>query len=85
VHEGIWSEQTETHRGSRRQKVDVYLKYIGMFDVPDTRTPEEIETERVAEEKAEEHRRRNREYMRRRAAERKEAEIAAAVPGQIAV
>ena len=85
VHEGVWSEQTETHRGSRRQKVDVYLKYIGIFDVPDTRTPAEIEAERVAEEKEEEHRRKNREYMRRRAAERKEAEIASAVPDKIAV
>jgi chromosome partitioning protein len=78
VHEGVWSERTETYKGTRTQQVDVYLKYIGKFEAPDMRTPEQIEAERRAEEKKEEHRRRNREYMRNRAAERKESERIAA-------
>ena len=53
VHEPVWSEATETQKrkGIRSQQVEVYLKYIGNFDVPDTRTPEQIEADRIAEEK----------------------------------
>ncbi|MCL1795062.1 MAG: recombinase family protein, partial [Oscillospiraceae bacterium] len=72
VHEAEWSEQTETQRrkGTRFQQVDVYLKYIGNFDAPDTRTAEEVEAERIAEEKLEKRRKYNRERMRmKRAAE----------------
>jgi len=66
VHESVWSEQTETERrkGVRSQHVDVYLKYIGNFNAPDTRTPEEIEAERIAEEKLEKRRKYNRERQR---------------------
>jgi hypothetical protein len=78
VHEGVWSERTETYKGTRTQQVDVYLKYIGKFEAPDMRTPEQIEADRIEEEKKEEHRRRNREYMRKRAAERKESDRIAA-------
>ena len=71
VHEAEWSEATATQRrkGTRRQQVDVYLKYIGTFDVPDTRSPEEIEAQRIAEEKLEKRRTYNREYQRRKRAE----------------
>ena len=70
IHESVWSEQTETQRrkGTRFQQVDVYLKYIGNFDAPDTRTAEEIEAERIAEEKLEKRRTRSREYQRRKRA-----------------
>jgi hypothetical protein len=76
IHESVWSEATETNRrmGTRSQQIDVYLKYIGHFDVPDTRTAEEIEAERAAEEKLEERRKRQREYMRRKAAEKRAAQ-----------
>jgi len=68
VHEAVWSEQTETQKrkGTRSQTVDVYLKYIGCFSTPDTRTEEEIEAERIAEEKLERRRTYNREYQRRK-------------------
>ena len=54
IHEGEWSEgrgENGRHRGSRSQRVEVFLKYIGCFDVPDLRTPEQIEADRIAEEK----------------------------------
>jgi hypothetical protein len=67
IHESEWSEQTETERrkGTRSQQVDIYLKYIGRFDAPDTRTAEEIEAERVAEEKLQHQRAQKRESARR--------------------
>ncbi|MCL2343136.1 MAG: recombinase family protein [Firmicutes bacterium] len=76
VHEGEWSEgatgEGGRKRGSRTQRVDVYLKYIGSFDVPDTRTPEQIEADRIAEEKLEArrayHRRKTREHLKRKRA-----------------
>jgi DNA invertase Pin-like site-specific DNA recombinase len=76
VHEAVWSEATEENRrmGTRTQRVDVYLKYIGSFDVPDLRSAEEIEAERIKEEKLEDRRKRQREYMRRKAAEKRAAE-----------
>lgn len=55
IHECNWSEGNTgkggRSRGARTQRVDVYLKYIGSFDVPDMRTPEQMEADRVAEEK----------------------------------
>jgi hypothetical protein len=68
VHESVWSEQTETERrkGTRSQRIDVYLKYIGDFNSPDTRTPEEIEAEQIAEEKLERKRAQKRDSERRR-------------------
>ncbi len=78
VHEGVWSEGNTGEggrpRGSRTQQVDVYLKYIGKFDVPELRTDEEIEAERVAEEKLE----RKRAYRRKKAREYKDRKIDAA-------
>jgi len=57
VHEGVWSEgvnpKTKRNMGTRRQHIEVYLKYIGGLEIPDMRTPEEIEAEIVAVEKAE--------------------------------
>jgi len=73
VHEGVWSENDGKNRGSRTQEVDVYLKYIGKFDVPDMRTAEEIETERIAFEKAEQKRKYKREHQRKKAAEKRAA------------
>jgi hypothetical protein len=52
VHEGEWSEGVHSEsgrpKGKRSQKIEVYLKYVGSLDVPCSRTPEEIEAERVA-------------------------------------
>jgi len=72
VHEGVWSEATETQkrRGTRSQQIDVYLKYIGNFDAPDMRSPEEIEAERKAEEKRERLRGYKMKYARKKEAER---------------
>jgi hypothetical protein len=78
VYEGEWSEgfNKENGRpmGTRSQRVDVYLKYIGNFNVPDMRTEEEIEAERIAAEKLEAKRAYNREYMRKKNAEKRAAE-----------
>jgi hypothetical protein len=80
VHESVWSEgfSEENGRplGTRSQQVDVYLKYIGMFEVPDMRTADEIEAERIAAEKLERKRKHGREYMRKKAAQKKAAKIA---------
>jgi len=51
--------------GTRSQQVDVYLKYIGKFDVPELRTAEEIEAERIRQERIERERKYKREYGRR--------------------
>jgi DNA invertase Pin-like site-specific DNA recombinase len=74
IHEGVWSESEGNYKGSRTQEIDVYLKYIGKFDVPDLRSAEEIEAERIAWEKAEERRRINRERMREKTAAKRAAE-----------
>jgi DNA invertase Pin-like site-specific DNA recombinase len=79
VHECEWSDghtgENGRPRGRRTQQVDVYLKYIGKFDVPDLRTPEQIEADRIAEEKRElnraYHRKKTREHL-----ERKKAKLA---------
>jgi hypothetical protein len=75
VHAAVWSEASKENcrKGTRSQRIDVYLKYIGNFDVPDTRSKEEIEAERIAEEKLEDRRKRQREYARRKAAEKRAA------------
>lgn len=86
VYEGEWSEGNTGKggrpRGSRTQRVDVYLKYIGKFDVPDTRTPEQIEADRIAEEKLEKirayYRVKTRQYNERKLAAAKAAEDAKA-------
>ena len=71
IHEGEWSENNGRCKGTRSQQVDVYLKYIGKFDVPDLRTVEEIEAERIAFEKAERKRKQHRESARRYEAKRR--------------
>ena len=77
VHECEWSEGINKENGrpmgTRSQKVDVYLKYIGKFEVPDMRTAEEIEAKRIAAEKLEKKRKHQREYMRKRLAEKRAA------------
>jgi len=69
VHEGEWSEginpETKRGMGTRRQHVEVYLKYIGDMAIPDLRTPEEIEAELAAVVKAEKYATRHRENRRR--------------------
>ena len=80
IHEGVWSERDGNYKGSRTQEVDVYLKYIGKFNVPDLRSAEEIEAERIAWEKAEKHRKRNRELMREKTAAKRAAEAVPAPP-----
>ena len=73
VHEGEWSEgrnpMTNKGMGTRRQHVEVFLKYIGDLEIPDTRTPEEIEAEIAAVEKAERQLTQGRESRRRYVAE----------------
>ncbi len=79
VHEGVWSEGNTGEggrpRSSRTQQVDVYLKYIGKFDVPELRSAEEIEAERVAEEKREA----KRAYHREKTRKWKERKVTAAL------
>lgn len=79
VYEGEWSEgfNKENGRpmGTRSQRVDVYLKYIGNFNVPDMRTPKEIEAEKKTAEKLEAKRAYNREYMRKKTAEKRATEL----------
>jgi hypothetical protein len=69
VHEGEWSEGkspvTGRSMGTRRQHVEVFLKYIGDMEIPDTRTPEEIEVEYAAVVKAEKRLTKLRENRRR--------------------
>jgi len=77
VHEGVWSEgvgENGRPRGTRTQQVDVYLKYIGNFAVPDMRTPDEVEQERIAAEKLEQKRKYDRECMRRYMARKRAAQ-----------
>jgi DNA invertase Pin-like site-specific DNA recombinase len=78
VYESVWSEQTETERrkGTRHQEIDVYLKYIGNFNTPDLRTLEEIEAERIAEEKLERKRTQKRDSERRRREAKRQREAA---------
>jgi hypothetical protein len=84
VHECEWSDgftgMNGRPRGSRSQQVDVYLKYIGNFDVPDMRTPEQVEADRIAEEKLEAkrayHRQKTQNYVdKKRAAEAEKAAV----------
>jgi DNA invertase Pin-like site-specific DNA recombinase len=68
IHESIWTEQTETDRrkGTRTQEIEIFLKHIGNFTAPDTRSPEEIEAELIAEEKLQRKRQQKRDSERRR-------------------
>ena len=81
VHECVWSDGNTgaggRPRGARTQHVEVYLKYIGCFDVPDIRTPEQVEADRLAEEKLEAKRAYHREKTRKYN-EKKKARLAAA-------
>jgi DNA invertase Pin-like site-specific DNA recombinase len=74
IYEGEWSVDEDGGKGSRTQKVDVYLNYIGSFNVPNTRTEEEIEAERIAEEQLQMRRKRNRGYARKAKEKRLAAE-----------
>jgi DNA invertase Pin-like site-specific DNA recombinase len=80
VHEGKWSDGNTGEggrpRGRRTQRIEVYLNYIGSFDVPDMRTPEQVEADRIAEEKLEKSRAYHREKTRKWK-ERKMARLAA--------
>ena len=81
IHESVWTEQSETERrkGTRTQKIEIFLKYIGNFNAPDIRTPEEIEAEKIAEEKLQRKRQQKRDSERRRR-ERKRIEASGADP-----
>ena len=79
LREGEWSEgihlESGRPKGKRTQKIEVYLKYVGSLDVPCSRTPEEIEAERLALEQ--ERRERRLQYgreWRRKQKEKAEAE-----------
>ncbi|GHU87260.1 recombinase [Clostridia bacterium] len=79
VHEAEWSEGRNANNrpiGARSQRVDVYLKYIGNFDAPDTRTSEEIEAERIAEEKLAANRAYHREKTRQSSERKRQREAA---------
>ena len=61
IHEGDKSS------GKRVQKVDVYLNFIGKFDVdPPEKSADEIEAERVVDEKRRKNSERQREYRKRK-------------------
>ncbi|GHV16968.1 recombinase [Clostridia bacterium] len=85
VHEGEYpnADPATGYKGSRTQKVDVYLKYIGNFEAPelqeppDTRTREEIEAECIAEERLNKRRAANCRYARRKREEQRAAKAAA--------
>ena len=91
VHEGVWSEGNTGEggrpRGARTQQVEVFLKYIGSFPVPDMRTLEQVEADRIAEEKLEAsrayHREKTRQFKLRKKA-RLAAEAAALEANYIA-
>jgi hypothetical protein len=79
VHEGEWpmADPADGYKGTRTQQVDVYMKYIANFDAPeplDLRTEEEIEAERIAEEKLNKQRESNRLYAKRKRAEKRAAQ-----------
>ena len=84
IHESVWSEQDENNRrkGSRTQKIEVFLKYVGCINVPDTRSAEEIEAERIEMEKRERKRAQKRESGRREREKKRAAKIAANMPEQ---
>jgi hypothetical protein len=75
IHDGEWSEldREAGTRGSRTQEVDVYLKYIGNFSIPDTRTPEQLAAEQKAERQKAKRREYNRRYIKKKTAEVKAA------------
>ena len=75
VHEGEWSDGknpvTGRGMGTRRQEIEIHLKYIGQFDVPDTRTQKEIAAENAKYERIERERKYKREYGRKQTAKKK--------------
>jgi DNA invertase Pin-like site-specific DNA recombinase len=74
--EKIVVHEADKSSGERTQKVDVYLNFIGKFDVPEPElTPEQI----VEEETARRKRERAREVQRRYAARKKEMAAVAAL------
>ena len=79
VHECEWSEGRNAAGrglGTRTQKVEVFLKYIGSFNVPDMRIPEEIEADRIKQARIDRERKYKRDYSRRsREKQKDEAEI----------
>jgi DNA invertase Pin-like site-specific DNA recombinase len=82
VHEAVWSEATETEKrkGTRKQQIDVHLKYIGHFGAPDIRSAEEIAAEEKEEDRLARIRGYKRKYNRKKAAEKKAAEEVTATP-----
>ena len=57
--------------GEREQEVDIYLKFIGKFDVP---LPEPTPEELAEQEKLRKRREKQREYYRRTCEKKKQAE-----------
>jgi hypothetical protein len=73
--EKIVVHEADKSSGERQQQVDVYLNFIGKFDIPAAEpTPEEI----AEEEKARRKRARHREAQLRYAAKQKQKEQEAA-------
>jgi DNA invertase Pin-like site-specific DNA recombinase len=74
IHEGEWSELDKEAgtRGSRTQEVDVYLKYIGKYTAPKTKTADEQKADRQRAKRREY----NRRYWKKRYAEIQEANSA---------
>jgi site-specific DNA recombinase len=67
--EKIVVHEADKSSGERQQQVDIYLNFIGRFEVP---TPEPIAEEIAAEEKAFRKREQRREAQRRYAAKQKQ-------------
>ena len=65
--EKIVVHEADKSNGEREQEVEIYLSFIGKFDVPISElAPEEIEAEELAREKRERHREAQRKYLEKR-------------------
>jgi len=72
--EKVVVHETDKSSGTRKQRVDVHLNFIGAFELPEgVVTPVEIEEERRTLEKKEMSKKRQKEYERSKAEQRKQA------------
>ena len=74
--------KADRSEGERTQEVEIFLKFIGKFDVP---MPEPTPEELAEEERRRKHRARNREWSRRHREKKKREKLEAAANSQEAV
>lgn len=71
--EKIVVHEADKSSGEREQQVDIYLNFIGKFDVPTAApTPEEVEAEEQAQIKRERHREAQRRYTEKQKQKKQE-------------